>query len=72
MATVPHDKKGKEPVRLLSTNSNPNEALTKVSWKQNDREMKEIPCLVPVLNEGCLQIYQSSFTFSFSQLFSAE
>ena len=55
-ATVWQEKKGRKPVRLLSSNTNPNSPKTSVKRKQKDGSLKEIPCPLParIYNEhGC-------------------
>ena len=47
-ATVWQEKKGRKPVRLLSSNTNPNSPKTSVKRKQKDGSFKEIPCPLPV------------------------
>ena len=46
--TVWQEKKGRKPVRLLSSNTNPNSPKTSVKRKQKDGSLKEIPCPLPV------------------------
>eukprot|EP00795_Rhopilema_esculentum_P005767 gene5767-11046_t len=47
-ATVWQEKKGRKPVRLLSSNHNPNFAETSVKRKQKDGSYQEISCPPPV------------------------
>ena len=50
MATTWQEKKGRKPVRLLSSNSNPNQGPAGVRRKQHNGELREVPCPMPVVD----------------------